>query len=205
MPRVMTTAMANALGLPVIRLALFASLQFGDNIINVWSGLGPMTWNGLTFQGVGVLGTISGMSEDSNVEAKGVTISLSGIPSTYVSEVLNEVRVLGTCNVWLALYDATYTLIDTPILSYQGKMDAPHISDDAKTCTCTIAVENILVDLNRPVYRRYTDADQQMDLAVTLTRLGLPSTTVDTGYTHIAALQEMIIYWGQNPVSVNNL
>lgn len=204
MPRNMTTAMATALQQKVIRLALLASLQFGDNIVNVWSGLGTMTWNGLTFQGVGALGSISTMSEDSDVEAKGVTVSLSGIPSTYMSEVLNEVRVLGTCNIWLALYDSNAVLIDTPILSYQGKMDAPEMDDDAKTCTCTIGLENILVDLNRPVFRRYTDEDQQMDLQTTLTRLGLPSTTVDTGLTHVAGLQEQITFWGVLPSSVNN-
>jgi hypothetical protein len=95
-------------------------------------------------------------------------------------------------------------LIDAPILSYQGKMDAPEMDDDAKTCTCTIGLENILVDLNRPVYRRYTDEDQQMDLAATLTRLGLPSTTVDTGFTHVAPLQEQVTFWGVLPSSVNN-
>jgi hypothetical protein len=200
----MTPAVATALCQPVIRLALFASLQFADNIVNVWNGIGPKTWNGLTFQGVGVLGSISTMSEDSDVEAKGVTISLSGIPSSFMSEVLNETRILGTCNVWLALYDPNGVLIDSPILSYQGKMDAPEMDDDAKNIACTINVENILVDLNRPVYRRFTDEDQQMDLAATLTRLGLPSTTVDTGFTHVAGLQCQITFWGVMPSSVNN-
>ena len=82
MPRTMTTAMATALCAPVVRMAILASLQLGDNTIYVWTGLGPMTWNGITFQGVGSFGDISAISEDSNVEARNVTISLSGIPST---------------------------------------------------------------------------------------------------------------------------
>ncbi len=204
MPRVMTPAMVTALTAPVVRLALLASLQFGDNLVNVWSGLGPVTWGGLTFQGVGSLGAVEGMSEDSTVEAKGVTISLSGIPASMVNEVLEEVRVLGTCNIWLALYDSTLTLIPTPILSYQGKMDAPEMEDDAKTCTCSINLENVLVDLNRACYRRYTNDDQQLDLAATLTRLSMPSDTVDTGLRWVAGLQEQITFWGTMPSSVNN-
>ena len=189
MPRSMPTAIANALGLPVVRLALFASLQFATDTVYVWSGLGPRTWGGMTFQGVGSFGEMSEISEDSTVEAHNVVVSLSGIPSDLVSEVLFETRVLGDAKIWVALYDANLALIETPLLSYQGKMDAPEMSDDAKTCTCTISLENILVDLNREVYRRYTDVDQQLDLAATLARLGLPSTTIDTGFSHVAGLQ----------------
>jgi hypothetical protein len=205
MPRTLTPAMITALSAPVVRLALLASLQFADNLVNVWTGIGPTTWNSLTFQGVGTLGAISAMSEDSDVAAKNVTISLSGIPSSMMNEVLWEVRVLRTANIWLALYDAGNNLIANPVLSYQGKMDAPEITDDGQTCTCTISLENVLVDLNREVYRRFSDEDQQVDLAATLTRLSLPANTVDTGFTHVAGLQEQITFWGRVPSSVNNV
>ena len=194
-----------ALSAPVVRLALFASLQFADNTIYVWSGLGDMTWSGMTFKGVGTLGDVSEISEDSVVEAKSLTISLSGIPSDMMTEVLFETRILRTANLWLALYNNDGSLVDTPLLSYQGKMDAPEMEDDGKTCKITISLENVLVDLNRACYRRYTNDDQQMDLADTLTRLGLASTTVDTGFRHVPGVQEMITFWGKNPASTNNV
>jgi hypothetical protein len=205
MPRVMTPAMAAALQGPVVHMALLAALEFADETVYVWTGIGPTTWNGMTFTGIGDFGEVGAISEDSSVEAKGVSISLSGIPSALVGDVMFQTRVLGNAQIWLALYDASLTLIADPFLSYQGKMDAPELSDDAKTCTCTIALENILVDLNRECYRRYTDEDQQLDLADTLTRLGLPLTTVDTGFTHVAGLQEQITFWGRAPSSVNNV
>ena len=205
MPRTLTADMIAALSAPVVRLALFCQLTFGDNVYYLWSGLGTMTWSGMTFQGVGSLGTVSEISEDSNVEAKNVTVSLSGIPSALVMEVAYEVRLLGTCNIWLACYNADGSLIDTPVLSYQGKMDAPEMMDDGQHCTVSLSLENVLVDLNRPVYRRYTADDQQLDLAATLTRLSLPPTTVDTGFQHVAGLQEQITFWGRMPSSVNNV
>lgn len=201
----MTTAMADALSATVVRLSLLASLQFGDNTIYLWSGLGPVTWSGMTFQGVGELGSVDGISEDSTVEARGVRVSLSGIPSDLVSEVLFETRVLLAANIWLALWDADGNLIADPVLSYQGKMDRPEIMDDATTCTITINIENVLVDLNRAVGRRLTDQDQQLDLADVLTRLSLPSDTIDTGFVHVAGLQEQITFWGRSPSSVNNV
>ena len=204
MPRLLTSDMVAALSASVVRLALFVQITFGDHTYYLWTGLGPMTWSGMTFQGVGSLGTVSEISEDSNVEAKNVTISLSGIPSDLVMEVAFETRLLGTCNIWLACYNPDGSLINTPVLSYQGKMDAPEMMDDGKTCTCSISLENVLVDLNRPVYRRYTSDDQQIDLASTLTRLGLPSSTVDTGFSHVPAIQEQISFWGTSPSSTNN-
>ena len=205
MPRVMTSAMATALCAPVLRAALLCSMQFGDNVVNVWSGLTPMTWTGMTFQGVGTLGAISTISEDSTVEAKGISISLSGIPSAMMTEVLYETRVLGVVSIWLCLFDDTATLIADPIMAYQGAMDEPSMDDDNQTCTMSIAVENILVDLNRPCFRRYTGDDQQMDLAATLTRLGLPSNTADTGFRFVPQIQEIVTFWGRMPSSINNV
>lgn len=205
MPRQMTTAAQNALVAPAVKLALLAALQFGDNTVYVWTGMGTLNWNSMAFQGVGSFADISPISEDSEVEAKGLTISLSSIPSSLMGEVLEEVRVLRTAQIWLALFDESLAIIADPILSFQGKMDAPQMDDDGKKCTCSINLENILVDMNRAVYRRYTDEDQQMDLADTLTALGLSSSTVDTGFQHVAGLQEQITFWGRSPSSVNNV
>lgn len=205
MPRSMTTAFATALQQPVVRMGILASFQFATETVYCWTGLGPLTWGGNTYQGVGDLGVIEGISEDSNVEAKGVTASLSGIPAARVTDVISETRILNTANIWLALFDATMAVITSPILIYQGKTDAPEIEDDAQTCTAKLALENVLVDLNRPCYRRYTDEDQQLDLAATLTALGLSSGTVDTGFIHVAGLQEQITFWGRSPSSVNNV
>jgi hypothetical protein len=118
--------------------------------------------------------------------------------------VLWETRLLYRAQTWLALWDESGNLIETPVLSYQGKMDQPSIDDDGKTCSISIATENVLVDLNRDCSRRYTNDDQQMDLAATLKRLGLPSTTVDTGFRWVAGLQEQITFWGTTPSSINN-
>jgi hypothetical protein len=205
MPRNITGPQIAAICSSTVRLALLASLEFASSTEYVWSGRGSYVWNGHTFKGLGKWGGVDGISEDSDVEAKGVVLSLSGIPLDLAGEVLNDVRVLGDCNIWMALFDAAGARIGEPILIYRGKMDAPQLEDDLTTCTASINVENVLVDLNRAVYRRYTDEDQQLDLADTLAALGLPSNTVDTGFTHVAGLQEQITFWGMAPSSVNNV
>lgn len=205
MPRLITPAMQAGLCASQLRCALLASLQFADGAIYVWSGIGPIIWNGNTHQGVGSLGSVSTISEDSTVEAKAVSFNLSGIPAALVAEVLWETRVLYAARCYFALFDAAGVLISDPILSYQGKMDQPTISDDGQTCSISISTENVLVDLNRPCYRRYTNDDQQLDLAATVAALGMPSGTVDTGFRWVAGLQENVTFWGRMPSSVNNV
>jgi hypothetical protein len=205
MPRLLSPAMVAALGAQILRPALLVSMQFASSTIYLWSGLGPVTWNSMTFTGVGTLGKISTISEGSTVEAQNVTISLSGISPDTMSEVLTETRILGKVKVWLALFDSNLTLIPDPVQSYIGNMDTPSLSDDGKSCTCEITVENVLVDLNRAVARRYTSQDALIDLPATLARLGLPSTTRDTGYQYVPPIQSETIYWGVTPSSTNNV
>ena len=197
--------MATAISARVLRPAFLISMEFATSTSYAWSGLGPITWGGMTFQGIGTFGSISTISEGSTVEAQGLTIELSGINPASMNNVLNETRILGTVNIWIALFDDTGALIPDPFMSYQGKMDQPSISDDNKSCTAAITVENILDDLTRSCFRRFTNDDQQIDLAATLTRLGMSPTTIDTGFRWVPSIQEAIIFWGTSPGSSNNV
>ena len=83
-------------------------------------------------------------------------------------------------------------------------------SDDAKTVPLAGLMTTRVPaqewhEIFREVWRRYTDEDQQVDLAATLTRLSMSQSTVDTGFTHVAGLQEQITFWGRTPSSVNNV
>lgn len=204
MPRTLTSDMQTALTSAAVRIGILACLQFSNETLYLWSGLGPLTWNSMTFQGVGTLGKVEGISEDTNVEARGVQISLSGVPSSMIGEALDNVRLMQPVQLWLVCFDLAGAVISTPVVSFAGLMDKSSIDDDGNTCTITINAENTLADLNRPVPRHYTQADQQLDLALTLASLGLPSTTVDTGFSHVNNIQELTVFWGSNPKSVNN-
>lgn len=204
MPRSMTSAMGTALQAPLLRAAILCSLEFATETVYLWTGIGPLAWGGFTFVGIGDLGSIANMGEGSAVEAEGITMELSGIPSDMISNVLYETRILNQVNIWFALFDTSGNIIPDPILAYQGDMDQASTHDDAKTCTVSITAENVLIDLNRAVYRRYTAQDQQTDLADTLTRLGLPLTTIDTGFQYVPGVQEIVTFWGRTPSSSNN-
>jgi hypothetical protein len=207
MPRAgVTPQMAAALSAEVVRAAILVNVQFKNETLYMWSGLGPLAANGQTYIGVGDFGSVSNIPETSNTEAQNVTLTLGGIPATYLGEVIQNSQIFNLAQVWLACFDESYDLIPSPMLMYQGLTDQPVLSDDGESLTVTLALENVLVDLNRSVERYYTDVDQSSaaNLAATLTRLNLPLTTIDTGGQYIVGIQNQVLYWGTSPSSSNN-
>jgi len=204
MPRNVTTQMVAALSAEVVRAAFLVNVQFKNETLYTWGGLGDFTWNGNVYTGVGDFGSVSNIPETSTVESQGVTLTLGGIPATYLGEVIANSQLFNLAQVWLACFDGSMNLVPSPTLMYQGLTDVPKLSDDGQSFSVTLALENVLVDLNRTVERYYTDVDQRANLAPILARLGLPSTTIDTGGQFVVGIQNQIIYWGVTPQSSNN-
>lgn len=175
-----------------IRPAFFVEAHFVNGPIYVWTGRGSIVWGGHTWIGVGTLGSISTIEEGSTIDAKGITITMSGIDSSLLADILTEFQVGLPCIVYLGLFDETLTLIDDPYKSWAGRMDQPTIDVDGQTCTISINCENRLVEMNVAVDRRYTNEDQQLDY---------PG---DRGMEFVSSIQDVTIYWGRTPSSINN-
>jgi hypothetical protein len=193
MPRTdATAAFITALEAPLLRPAIFVEGSFASGNVYLWSGRGTVTWNGQSWTGVGTLGSITPVEEGSTVEARGTTLTLSGLDVTLLGDALTDVRQGLPVTVWLALFDDTLTMVSNPVIAFQGRMDQPTISHDGSTATIQINCESRLVDLNTPAERRYTNEDQQRDY---------PG---DRGLEFVNSIQEVTIYWGRVPNSKNN-
>lgn len=193
MPRTLTLAQVAALESSVLRPAIFVEANFTSGPLYVWSGVGNITWDGHTWVGVGSLGSISTIEEGATVEAKGITLGLSGIDSSLLTGILNEFRVGLPVLVRLGLFDGDGNLIDDPIVSWAGRMDQPTLDISGETASISINCENRLVEMNVAVDRRYTNEDQQRDY---------PG---DRGMEFVPAIQEVMVYWGRSPSSSNNM
>jgi hypothetical protein len=175
-----------------LRPALFVEAHFVNGPIYVWTGRGSIVWGGHTWLGVGSLGSVSTIEEGASIDAKGITITLSGIDSTLLADIMTEFQVGLPVLVWLGFFDETLSLIDDPVISWAGRMDQPTVDVDGQTCTISINCENRLVEMNVAVDRRYTNEDQQLDY---------PG---DRGMEFVSSIQDVTIYWGRTPSNVNN-
>lgn len=144
-----------------IPLGIFVSMTFVSSVEYVWSGYGDITWNGHTWKGIGDLGSIGTITEDSTLTAQGLTISLSSIRPDLVSEALTEVRQGAPCLIYLVFFDDAGNPIDS-VMAYAARMDQPTLEEQPESAKVSITLENRLSDLQRAPYRRLTDQDQRI-------------------------------------------
>lgn len=80
MSRNLDASMKAALGGGLIQPVILAELVFKSETLYVWSGVGDFVFNGNTYTGVGMLGSISPVVEGVDVRADGLTLQLAGMP-----------------------------------------------------------------------------------------------------------------------------
>jgi hypothetical protein len=202
MPRPMSSAMLAALQAPVMWPAFFVQAQFNNGgtleTVYMWTGLGPITWNGQTWLGLGSFLGITTAEEGTTVEAKGIALTLSAIDVSLLADALQNFQVGLPVIVYLGLFDGPPSspppsLIASPIPWWSGKMDQPTFDISGTGCTITISCETPLIEMNCSVERRYTLDDSQL------------SNPGDLAFMFVAGLQERTDYWGRIPSSSVNL
>lgn len=157
-------------------------LEFDSGTVRLWNGTHDAQIESNTFTGAGSLLSISDVEETGEIAARGVTMTLSGLDTSFVSTALAEnyqnrhARILfGTIS------GSTYTAYTL----FRGRMDVMTISEGAESATITLTAENRLIDLERARSYRYTSEDQ---------KALYPN---DLGLDYVADLQEKEILWGR--------
>lgn len=175
-----------------VKPALFVQVNMLTGPVYVWSGAGSITWNSITWTGVGQFGTVSTIEEGADVQARGIVLTLSGIDPTLLNDVMTEYAQGLPAVVYLGLFDGSGNLIPNPITCWSGRTDQPTLTVGGDSATLAIACENRLVEMNVSVQRRYTSADQQLDYPT------------DLGFSFVDQIQDVTIFWGRHPGATNN-
>jgi len=140
---------------------LFAELDFVSGFVRCHSGLGTISWGGNDWLGVGTFGSVSSVEESAELQKRTITYTLTGIPNSLISIVLGESYQGRPAKLYVGFLDPTTgQLVDDPELIDQGLMDISDI-DEGKECSVTITAESRIAAWDRPVIRRFTDADQK--------------------------------------------
>lgn len=170
----------------VIRPAFFVEMEMDTSpvtYLRVWTGMGTKSWNSKTWLGVADVGSISAFPETTSVQAQGLTLTLSGIPSALVSDALTYLRQGKAVSIWMAMLDDADAVTADPYKSFGGSIDMVSMDEGGKTSSITVNVENRLIDLKRPRERRYTHEDQQV------------SHPGDLGFQYVEQLPNQNLSW----------
>lgn len=186
MPRNLDPGIVTALVTGQIFMAHMVMLGFRSGVQYAWSGVGPITWNGMTFLGVGSLGTVGDINEGMDVKARGTTVELSGIDPKDLSACLTDIQVGLPAKRWVGFFTEQGQLI-APYLLFSGQVDEAEITTGTDTVSITLNLESSMINHERASQRRYTTDDQRGN--------GYPT---DTGFLYVESLNDQALIWNQH-------
>ena len=185
MSRTITAPTQAELAAPQLAPVLFVELDFESGFVRMWSGVGPIDWNGRTWTGGGELLEISQIDETRSIEATSAAITLSGVPSTLVSIAYADFSQGRPARIWLGVLNVTTgAVLADPVQIFAGRMDTISDADSGDTATINVSVESNLADLDRIRARYFTDQDQQRIFSG------------DRSLRYIPSMQDRPVTWG---------
>lgn len=185
MSRTLPVALSTELNAKELKPFYAIELAFDSGTLNFWTGYGEIEANGETWSGTGSILGISTSSETTDLSASGITLTFSGLETSFISIALLENYRGRIAKLYLgALGDDNLPVSDLYQV-FAGRMDVMTIQEDGNTATLAITIENVLIDLERPRTRKYTHEEQ-------LARF--PS---DNSLEGVANLADRQISWGK--------
>lgn len=163
----------------------FVKLEFdgGDVTLCTWDS--TLSFGGDDYIGAGGIGSIGAVDEDSDLSRSTLSLTLRGLPTDILSIVMNEHFQGRTATLRLGYLDpVTGQLVADPIILHRGRMDT-YAVEQGETLSITLTVESRFAAWDRPLVRRYNNADQQ---------LRYPG---DRGLEFVEQTVEKPIFWGQ--------
>ena len=153
--------------------------------LRLWTGLGDrvieVQGSDQTFVGTGGLLSISGLDEVSDLSAKSIQLTLSGINISILSIALQEPYQRRACR----LYFGEHSVTDV-VQIFAGKMNKMRIQDDSQNSSITLDVESNLIELERSSGWRYTDENHQSRYSG------------DTFFSYVQTIQDQQVAWGRS-------
>ena len=181
-----------------------------DRILRLWTGYGQLVYEGNTYYGTGIMLDVSSVEETTQIAARGASITLSGVPSEVISLALTEQYQGRECKIFFGMFTAG-ELLDQSSTStsknyilqqdggriqlqdaltsltevFIGYMDQMSIDEGPDASTIQLAVENKLIDLERPRVGRFTSEHQKSIY---------PD---DKGFDFVESMQDLQLTWGR--------
>ena len=186
MSRDITSVVNTAINADTIQPFFAIDLDLVDSDYNpdplyMWTGIGDLTINSKTYIGAGAILSLDPIQETTEIAAKGVSFSISGIPSEYLA----LAQTYPYQGREIRMYFGVTNNPDQYVEIFSGELDQMNIEEGAETSTINVTGESVMVKLERPVVRRLSNADQQSRF---------PN---DKGLEFVAGLQDKEILFGR--------
>lgn len=159
MARDLSGSVDTALQASHVRAVVFVAFSFTDGTLRLCTADHDVTWNSLTWQGVGRISSIDPVSEGGSLESRAIRMTISGVSASLISTALGTHVQGRALNLWFGVLDANWAVIAAPIGPFQYRMDALRLRH-GKTGVIEVTARDRLADWDRPRIRRWNHADQ---------------------------------------------
>ena len=104
MPRQINSSVLQQLTGPSLKLAIFVMLTFKSETCFIWSGIGTVYFNGHSWTGIGSLLNISTIEDGNTVDARGVSVTVSGLDPLMLGNCMSECVLGLPAAIYLGVY-----------------------------------------------------------------------------------------------------
>lgn len=163
-------------------LALLAEIDHPSGIARFWTGIGKLSWNGVTWTGSGQLGSVTPISHTTDLSITDIQFTMVGVDPSIVAGLDDNVRNLAG-NVWLACIEQGQVVKD-PYQIVAADLDYQSFAaGDDGTVSISITAHTGFYVLARALDLTWTTEEQKIDF---------PG---DSGLDLLSALQNQDISW----------
>ena len=122
----------------------------------------PVTYDSDTYTPTGSFLAFSDIVETNESNIETISISLSGVDTTYINLFLSGGYLDRTVQIYKAFLDSNDALVSDPLLIFDGRLNNPVIKEDVEAGTSTVAVQasSLFVDFDR-INTRFTNNESQ--------------------------------------------
>ncbi len=164
MARTLTTAVKNELLTGQIRPVHLLTIGFAtpvnitDNAFDLTSSI---SGSSVTYSASAFLVGASSFEEQTDISKTTLSVSLSGVDTTFISIVLAENIVNDSVTIFRGLLNSSNALIADPILLYQGNIDTFEISETETQSNVKLMIVSHWADFEKKSGRKTNNASQQ--------------------------------------------
>lgn len=180
MSRTVPSSILTALAQDSVEPFYAVEFNFDTAPLRFWTGYGDREIFFNDYTGAGQLLSISGLEEVSDLSARQVTVSLSGVPSELVSLALQEPYQRRECKIYFGVVGGTDV-----VEVFSGSINTMPIEDSGDTSTISVTVDSKMVETEKARNLRYTSESQKSRYSG------------DTFFDWVNSIQDAEIVWGR--------
>lgn len=160
MSRGNAAANVTAAGRQHVRPIFFAALHFDSGTLRLHNGIGPYTWGGQTWTGMGALVSVGPMRESDILSPQRVSFVLGMANQDIVNELASQAIYERLVYGYVGFLDDRGNLVADPDLRWSGYMDTSEIIQGANPMV-VLHCESELIREFQANGAMFTDEDQQ--------------------------------------------